>query len=328
MLNISDLMMSAHFLLTSRARTLSLRDVFSLGEKCAYDLFRELRWPETNGEPVCPRCQFTEAYGIPTRRKFKCKACHHQFSVTSGTILAARKMSFTDLLAAVVMLINGAKGVSSLQLARDLNCQHKTAFVLAHKLRQAMSSEDAGAELSGEVEVDGCYVGGHIRKANLKKNRRDRRLARNQTGKRRVVVAARERGGRILTTVVRHEADGIKFVADVVADGSTLFADEASHWDALHVLFRTNRINHTEAYSFDGVHTNFVESFFARVRNMVRGQHHHVSPQHLHLYASHAAWMEDHRRMDNGALVKSALSLALAHTVSREWKGYWQRSGI
>jgi len=62
----------------------------------------------------------------------------------------------------------------------------------------------------------------------------------------------------------------------------------------------------------------------ARVSNMLRGQHHHVSPQHLHWYASHAAWMESHRRLDNGALARNALGLALAHPVSREWKGYWQ----
>ena len=320
--------MSVHFLVSSRARTLSLRDVFSMGEACAYGLFRELRWPETKGDPVCPRCQFAEAYSIATRRKFKCKACHHHFSVTSGTILASRKMSFTDLLAAIVILANAAKGVSAIQMSRDLNCQHRTAFVLCHKLREALASEVEGLKLKGEIDVDGCYVGGHIRPANLKKNRRDRRLARYQTGKRRVVVAARQRGGRIRTGVFKHEADGIDLLADVVADGSVLFADEASHWDLLHAHFQTFRINHKEAYSFDGVHTNFVESFFARVRNMVRGQHHHVSPQHLHLYASHAAWMEDHRRMDNGALVRQALELALAHPVSREWKGYWQKCRI
>jgi hypothetical protein len=58
---------------------------------------------------------------------------------------------------------------------------------------------------------------------------------------------------------------------------------------------------------------------------MVEGQHHHVSPQHLHQYASHAAWAEDHRREDNGKLCHRALGLALSHPVSRQWKGYWQR---
>ncbi|MEO1308001.1 MAG: IS1595 family transposase [Pseudomonadota bacterium] len=318
--------MSTHFLLTSAARTISLRDVYVGGEEKAWELFKQMRWPETNGKPVCPRCGHTEAYDIKTRRKHKCKACHHQFSVTSGTILASRKMSYMDLLAAIVIIVNGAKGVSALQLARDLNCQHKTAFVLSHKLREAMASEIKGLTLEGNVEVDGMYSGGHIRPANHKKNRIDRRLARNQSGKRRMVVVARERKGRTLTTVKRSEADGVAFVKSVVANGSEVHADEASHWDALHAKYLTWRINHSEAYSKGGACTNQAESFLARLRKMIEGQHHHVSPQHLHAYASHAAWREDHRREDNGALTKRVAGLAMSHPVSRSWKGYWQRS--
>ena len=315
-------------MLLAKARTLSLRDVFSAGEDAAFETFCKMRWSETEGEPVCPRCGSIGAYKITTRRKFKCKsaACYHQFSPTSGTIFASRKMAYVDLLAAILIVVNGAKGVSALQLARDIDVQHKTAFVLGHKLREALAAEIAGATLSGTVEVDGAYVGGHIRPANLKENRRDRRLAENQTGKRRVVVVARERKGRTVTTVARAEADGVAFVKAVVTNGSQVHADEASHWDALHAKFETFRINHSEAYSKDGACTNQAESFLARLRLMIGGQHHHVSPQHLHQYATHAAWMEDHRGEDNGQLCHRALGLALAHPVSRAWKGYWQRN--
>lgn len=297
-----------------------------MGEEGAYDLFRKLRWPDTDGAPVCPRCGSLEAFEIKTRRKYKCKACHHQFSVTSGTIFASRKLPFVDMLAAIAIVANGAKGVSALQLARDTNHQHKTMFVLCHKIREAMASELEGATVAGTVEVDGAYFGGHIRPANEKKDRIDRRLAEHQTGKRRVVVVARERKGRTLTTVERSEADGVAFVKAVVAAESEVHADEASHWDALHAKFKTYRINHQVAYSKDGACTNQAESFLARLRRMVEGQHHHVSPQHLHQYATHAAWMEDHRREDNGQICQRALGLALAHPVSRRgWKGYWQR---
>ena len=188
-----------------------------------------------------------------------------------------------------------------------------------------MASEIKGLDVSGTVEVDGAYVGGHIRPSNIKKNRVDRRLAENQNGKRRVVVIARERNGRTLTTVTKTEADGVQFVSKVVRPGSIVHADEASHWDALHAKFETMRINHSEAYSFNGACTNQAESFLARLRKMIDGQHHHVSPQHLHQYASHAAWMEDHRRLDNGTLARRVGSLAMAHPVSRNWKGYWQK---
>src|SRR3954449_10723876 len=151
-----------HFLLSAKARTLSLKAVFSMGEDKAYETFCQLRWPETEGEAVCPRCGCVETYDIATRRRFKCVACYHQFSVTSGTIFASRKLSFTDLLAAITIFVNGAKGVAALQLSRDLDVQYKTAFVLTHKLREAMRLEDIGQTLEGEVEVDGAYFGGYV----------------------------------------------------------------------------------------------------------------------------------------------------------------------
>jgi hypothetical protein len=292
--------MRTHFLLQARARTISIRDIYAGGEDKAFDLFKQLRWPETDGEPVCPKCGCAEVYAITTRRKFKCKspACHHQFSPTSGTIFASRKMAYVDLLAAICIVTNGAKGVSALQLARDLDCNPKTAFVFGHKLRQALAAEMKAHKLNGEVEIDGAYFGGHIRPANKAEDRVDRRLSEHQTGKRRVVVALRQRKGRTLTFVVKQEADGVALVPNVVNPGSVVHADEAAHWDALHGLYQTHRINHSEAYSLDGICTNQAESYFARLRRMVAGQHHGVSARHLHAYASHAAWMEDHRRMD------------------------------
>lgn len=318
--------MSAHFLLTKEARTISLRQVFRMSEDQAWETFKAMRWPETGGKPQCPRCGHKRAYEIKTRRKHKCKACHHQYSVTSGTILASRKMSFVDLLAAIVIIMNGSKGISALQLSRDLDCQHKTAWVLAHKLREALAAEIEDQSLSGTIEVDGAYFGGHIRPTNYAENRKDRRLARHQTGKRRVVIVARERQGRTKTTVKHSEAAGVKFVSEVVRPGSVLHADEATHWDALHAKYVTNRINHTLAYSDNGACTNQAESFLARLRKMVAGQHHFVSPQYLYQYANHAAWLEDHRRKSNGDKTYKTLGLALAHGVSRNWKGYWQRT--
>jgi transposase-like protein len=321
-------MMSQHFLLSAKARTLSLREIYRGGEEAAFETFCKLRWHETDGEPVCPRCGSMNPYKITTRRKFKCreKLCHHQFSPTSGTIFASRKMAYVDLLAAIFNLTNGAKGMSALQLARNIDCQHKTAFVLKHKVREALAAESAGVTLSGTVEVDGAYFGGHIRPANLAEDRVDRRLAKYQTGTRRVVIVARERSGRTLATVVRHEADGVEIIKKRVTPDATVHADEASHWDQLHGHFtETRRINHSIAYSLDGACTNQAESFLARLRRMVDGQHHHVSPRYLSQYANHAAWLEDHRRLSNGALAYRVLGLALRHPVSRNWKGYWQR---
>lgn len=155
--------MAQAFSLSSAARTLSLRSIFEGGEDKAYETFKRLRWSETEGAPVCCYCGCLDPYEIKARRRFECSGCGRQFSVTSGTIFHSRKKSFTDLLAAICIIMNAAKGVSALQLARDLKCQHKSAWILAHKIRQAIASEIAGTELSGEIEIDGTYgVGGAI----------------------------------------------------------------------------------------------------------------------------------------------------------------------
>lgn len=319
--------MAQHFLLTAASRTLSLRSIYKAGEDAAYQTFCEMRWPETNGEAVCPRCGCCEAYNITTRRKFKCKGCYHQFSVTSCTIFASRKMDFVDLLAAICIVVNAAKGVSMIQLSRDLDCQYKTAFVLAHKLREAMAQEvQTGEVLEGHVEIDGAYFGGHIRPENRKEDRIDRRKKEHQTGKRRVVIAMREREGRTLPFVRKSEGEGVALANENVSRMATMSADEASHWDELHMGHHVDRINHSEMYCDDGKHTNLVESYFSRLRRMVGGQHHHVSPQYLNQYANHAAWLEDNRRSDNGELAARLGSNAMGSRVSRQWKGYWQRA--
>lgn len=110
--------MVQHLLLSAASRTLSLRSIYKAGEDAAYATFCEMRWSDTVGEAVCPYCGFDEAYKITTRSKFKCKACHHQFSATSGTIFASRKMAFVDLLAAICIIVNASRGVSMIQLWR------------------------------------------------------------------------------------------------------------------------------------------------------------------------------------------------------------------
>lgn len=315
-----------HFLLSSAARSLSLRQIYRMGEDAAYQTFCQMRWPETDGEAVCPKCGCYETYAIKTRRKFKCVGCYHQFSVTSGTIFASRKMTFTDLLAAIVIFVNGAKGVAALHLSRDLDCQYKTAFVLAHKLREAMAREDIGRKLAGDVEVDGAYFGGYVKPANEKENRRDRRLSENRSGKRQVVVVMRERAGQSVAATHATEAAGVSSVGATVSAGSIVHADEASHWDALHAVYDVRRINHSLSYS-DGVAcTNQAESFFSRLRRMEIGTHHHIAGPYLAAYASEASWREDNRRVDNGAQTAMVGMAAMGSRVSRTWKGYWQRA--
>jgi transposase-like protein len=317
--------MAQHFLLSAKARSLSLAAILRMSDDEAHATFVAIRWADNGGEAFCPRCQCTAVYTYTARRIWKCKACNHQFSVTSGTIFASRKLPIRDYLAAIAIFVNAAKGLSALQLGRDLDVQYKTAFVLAHKLREAIGSGQADTTLSGHVEVDGAYFGGHVRQENRKEDRKDRRLAENQSGKRQIVVVMRERGGRTLPFVFRSEDEAVPTIRARVATGTTIYADEAGSWDALHARYDVQRINHTLAFSDDGACTNQAESYFARLRRAEWGQHHHISGKYLGAYAREMAWREDTRRRPNGALHGLATAAALAHPVSRVWAGYWQR---
>jgi hypothetical protein len=219
-----------------------------------------------------------------------------------------------------------------LALSRDLGTQYKTAFVLAHKMREAMACEVRQTAVGGEgkrAEIDGGYFGGYVKPANNRENRRDRRLRINQSGKRKVVVVIRERGGRTLPGVFRSEGEALNFIRRQVPVGTTLYADEAGSWNDLHARYELHRINHQEAYSLGGeydINTNAAEGFFSRMRRAEIGHHHHVAGPYLIRFAQEAAWREDHRRDPNGSQVDRVVGLAMRHKPSVDFCGYWQRS--
>ena len=317
--------MSQHFLLSPAAKTLSLVKVMRMSDEEARTAFRNIRWSDTDGEPYCPACGCCDAYDLKTRQVYKCKGCAKQYSITSGTIFASRKLQVRDILAAIAIFINGAKGYSALQLSRDLSVDYKTAFVLLHKVRESIELARHEGALSGNVEVDGAYFGGYVKPANEKKDRKDRRKKVHQSGKRQSVIVMRERGGRTLTYVTATEAEGVALVPANVERGTTVHADEASHWDKLAAYFPIKRINHQEAYSKDGACTNQAESFFSRLRRAEVGTHHHIAGKYLNLYASEMAWREDCRREANGYQFAMVMGAVAAAPQSRNWCGYWQR---
>jgi transposase-like protein len=134
-----------------------------------------------------------EHYFIATRKQWRCKDCKHTFSVTSGTIFAFHKLSLKMYLAAIAIYTNAVKGISALQMGRDLDVQYKTAFVLTHKIRESLMAQRDESPLSGEIHMDGAYVNGHVRPANKKEDRVDRRLVVNQRPNKRCVFVMRQK---------------------------------------------------------------------------------------------------------------------------------------
>lgn len=320
-----------HFLLSRPAKTLSLAQVFRMSDKEAEAMFCKVRWPETEGAPVCPKCGGLNAYdcrrpnGAP---RFRCRACKKDFSITSGTLFASHKMPLRGYLAAIAIFCNEVKGKAALAISRDLGLSYKAAFVLLHKLREAMAEEMKGRVVGGEgkvAEIDGGYFGGYVKPANLREDRVDRRLAHHQTSKRKAVVIIRERDGHSLPAVFRTEGQALSFIRSRIAKGTIINADESGSWDALHSQYEMKRINHEEAYSLDGACTNWAEEFFSRMRRAEQGHHHHIAGPYLLRYAQEASWREDHRRISNGEQINMIAGLAMKRGPSVDFSGYWQR---
>src|SRR6195256_2410651 len=235
--------MSQHFLLSKAAKTLSLAQVFRMSNVEAETTFRNIRWPDTNGTPVCPSFGSVESYEARRANgalRFRCKGCKKDFSVTSGTLFASHKLPLRGYLAAIAVFCNEVKGKSALALSRDLGLSYKSAFVLLHKLREAMAEELKGRVVGGEgkvAEIDGGYFGGYVKPANRREDRRDRRFLENQSGKRKCVVVIRERDGNTVPGVFPSESHALSFIRSRVAKGTLVNADESGSWNDLHARF-------------------------------------------------------------------------------------------
>lgn len=332
---ISGYPLAQHVLLSARYRDLPIATIARLSEGQAYAMFRMARWPDTEGEPVCPRCGgegwTLGDHDVPgDKRQFKCKACRGKFSVTSGTLLHSRKLDFVTLLIAVKLFSSGGKGIPSIQLGNEADVSYKTAFVLAQKLRESQIKAQLGRQLHGIVEIDGSVYGGYYHQVNEKSERIDRRKAGDITGKKMALVVARERStpervGLSVCTVVPHEADSRPWVFDSVDRMATVHADDGSHWDALRVALNVDQVNHSQRYFDKGVCTNQAESYFSRVDRMQMGTHHHIAGPYLWGYGCDGVWREDKRRDTQAERFDSLLTGLLSNTVSRTMKGYWQR---
>lgn len=331
--------MAQHFLLSAKARTLSVRKIFELNDEQAFNVFKEVRWGNS-AEVSCPRCGIVHNhYFLKTRKQWRCKSCNHTFSVTSGTIFAFHKLPLKIYLAAIAIYTNAVKGLSALQLSRDLGVQYKTAFVLAHKIRESLIEKRDESKLSGEIHMDGAYVNGYVRPKNKKADRVDRRKAENQRPDKRCVFVLRQKkniindlingSDKTISFVLKEEnqADIGKLANTFIQTGSIICADESNAYDGLHAKFDTRRVNHSIEYRSDtGTTNNLAESYFSRFRRMQYGQMHKFGNLYLDNYANEAAYREDTRRMSNGEIFQDITNKCANTPTSKDWCGYWQNN--
>lgn len=329
--------MPQHFLLSRKARGLSLKQVFAMSDDVARETLAELRWGD-NLAQTCPHCGVIRAHRyVKLQKRWRCKECYQPFSVTSGTVFHGHKLSLQTIIAGMLVYANAVKGLSALQLSRELDVQYKTAFVLLHKIRESLWKTQDTTPFEGDVEIDAAHVHRYVRPKNKKVDRLDRRLEENQNKLRCIVLVIRQRypaqdegeegamRTRVFVLKSENENDIRAVVEANVKRGSRIFTDEASGYASLGALYPHEVVCHEAEYQSDtGANQNQAESFFSRLRRMLMGQIHQYVRKHLDVYANEIAFREDWRRKSNRTFVMDALQKCLQCPRSRDWAKYWQ----
>lgn len=257
----------------------------------AREYLEAVRWPDG---PVCPHCgSIGDHYRLKgeSHRKglLKCQDCRKQFSVTVGTVFERSKIPLSKWLAAAYLLASSKKGISAHQLHRTLGITYKSAWFLAHRIREAMVQPDPVGMGSGggTVEVDETYIG----------RRKGMKPVRGGSHKQKVVSLV-ERGGKVKSRRIDGNMfKGAKSALKMVSKDANLMTDQARMYSNLGKKFAShNTVNHSIGeYGRGPVHTNTIEGFFSVFKRGMKGVYQHCSEEHLPRYLAEFDFRYNHR---------------------------------
>ncbi len=273
-----------------------LFDFFSNEDVCM-SYWEQVRW---NGNVTCPHCGSENPY--KTNRGYKCKniECQKKFSSLVGSIFENTKIPLRTWFAAIYLCTNHKKGISSLQLSRDLGIHQKSAWFLLHRIRQTLM-EIAPEALGGEgvvVETDTTIVGGKT-KTMSKKKRSSFKGDRNAAMANKTAVSAYvERGGNIRFDVVDANENEPDLVRKHVDTGSVLMTDTANAYVAVGKEYAAHEsVDHSkDEYVRGHAHTNTIEGAFSHFDRMVIGVYHNISRKHMQAYCNESAYRYNTRK--------------------------------
>ena len=281
-------------------------------EETATEWLEETRWPE---DRPCPRCGDCDTYQMKSGKPmpYRCRGCWKFFSVRTGTVMERSHIPLKKWVWAIYLSMTSLKGVSSMKLHRDLGITQKSAWFMAHRIRDAM--KPGRSMFKGPVEIDEVFMGGKRR--NMSNKRRKQFSGRGASGKTAVVgikdrpsnkVAARVIGNASRATVLPLVSRHVQFRAVHYTDDSSIYDVLPNHKSVKHTLHE---------YVRGDVHTNGIESFWSMLKRAYAGTFHKLSEKHLHRYVAEFATRHNLRELDTidlmGAVVARMIGKRLMY---------------
>lgn len=261
---------------------LDLLNAFPTEQSCV-DFFEKIIW---KGDVVSPFDRTSVVYKCPNNR-YKCKNTNKYFNVRTGTIFEGTKIPLRQWFLAIYIFTSHKKGISSHQLAKDLDVTQKTAWFMLQRIRYAMEHSSFLKKMEGEVQVDETFVGGK------NKNRHHDKKVKNNQGrsfKDKTPIMGLISDGRVRCTVVTDTKAGSiqPIVLNQVEHGSTVYSDEWGGYTGLNRYYNHEIVDHGRGQyvSDTGATTNAVEGFWSHLKRGIIGIYHQVSRKHLQGYAN------------------------------------------
>lgn len=283
--------------------------------KTCHQILASKRW--NDGLIVCPHCSNEKAYVFSDGIKYKCAKCRKQFTATTGTFMERTKLPIADWLIAMHLILH-KKGISSVQLAKDLGVTQYTAWKMAHKIRASMAS-NPDEMLQGTVEMDEAFVGG--KSAFKHKNKRMKYnpgrswsdkvpvfglIQRNEMNSRGEIIPSKVKafvmGNVEMLTITKAVRQHVKIGSNLMGDGFTAYR-------VLEKQYNLECVDHGSGWYVSGkCHTNTIEGFWSQMKKQLKSTHHFVSKKHLQKYVDEVVFKYNNRNLDSWEQIQGILN--------------------